>query len=67
MEYKSNGTVATKRLRQVLFVKQPYANHNGGQLQFGPDGRLYVGMGDGGSGATRRTMRRTCRAGSASC
>jgi glucose/arabinose dehydrogenase len=33
----------------VLFVRQPYANHNGGNLQFGPDGYLYIGLGDGGS------------------
>ena len=34
----------------ILAVPQPFANHNGGQLAFGPDGYLYIGMGDGGSG-----------------
>jgi glucose/arabinose dehydrogenase len=35
--------------RTVLTVPHRYTNHNGGQLQFGPDGNLYVGVGDGGS------------------
>jgi glucose/arabinose dehydrogenase len=36
--------------KKLLTLFQPHTNHNGGDLQFGPDGYLYIGLGDGGSG-----------------
>jgi glucose/arabinose dehydrogenase len=41
-------TIDAHPVRQLLYVDQPEENHNGGQLAFGPDGRLYLGLGDGG-------------------
>src|SRR5437870_12765610 len=50
VEFRSrNGQAVRSSARQLLFVRQPYANHNGGELQFDRKGLLYVGMGDGGS------------------
>jgi len=50
VEFRSrNGRGLKSTARQLLFVRQPYANHNGGELQFDRGGLLYVGMGDGGS------------------
>ena len=45
-----NGRALPASRRQVLTVPQPYSNHNGGHLSFGPDGKLWIGLGDGGSG-----------------
>ncbi|MFC4009832.1 PQQ-dependent sugar dehydrogenase [Nonomuraea purpurea] len=47
-EWAYDGSKATGR-RDVLVQEQPFANHNGGQLAFGPDGHLYIALGDGGS------------------
>lgn len=41
---------ASRDERVLMTVLQPYANHNGGMVAFGPDGYLYIGLGDGGSG-----------------
>ena len=49
-EFAMTGNVADPSSRRsVLVVDQPQANHNGGQLAFGPDGYLYIGLGDGGN------------------
>ncbi len=45
---RRDHTIEPRPLRELLMVDQPEENHNGGQLAFGPDGRLYLGLGDGG-------------------
>ena len=52
---EARGAIASSE-RDLLVVEQPATNHNGGNLVFGPDGYLYVGLGDGGSGVSRNAQ-----------
>jgi glucose/arabinose dehydrogenase len=59
-QVSEDPNVANPRSRRIILtVFQPFANHNGGQLQFGPDGFLYIGLGDGGSAGDPATVHRT--------
>lgn len=47
----SDPNVADPTEREILTIPQPYSNHNGGHILFGPDGHLFIALGDGGSGS----------------
>ena len=49
-----DGAVDPSSRKELLAVEQPFPNHNGGELSFGPDGLLYLGLGDGGGAFDRQ-------------
>lgn len=58
-EYKVTGNASRADASSgkiILKVSHPESNHNGGQLAFGPDGYLYIGLGDGGGGGDKHGM-----------
>jgi len=58
VEYRTSvaapDTVDLSSARQILFIVKPYANHNAGMMEFGPDGDLYVAVGDGDAGVKNK-------------
>lgn len=54
LDIKGKSEPGSNRVTELLTIRQPFSNHNGGMLEFGPDGYLYIGVGDGGSGGDPR-------------
>ncbi|MBS0619317.1 MAG: PQQ-dependent sugar dehydrogenase [Spirochaetes bacterium] len=54
LDMKGKAGLGSNRVTELLTIRQPFSNHNGGMLEFGPDGYLYIGVGDGGSGGDPR-------------